>query len=39
MKIFHNIFCYSIRGKREWQIGVRQKGDEAVYTMIGFDNI
>jgi hypothetical protein len=35
---FHNIFCYSIDGEKEWQIGVRSKGDEAVYTMIDFDD-
>lgn len=34
---FHNVLCYSAYGKRIWQIGVRPKGDEAVYTMINFD--
>jgi len=35
---FHNVFCYSGDGKRIWQIGIRPKGDEAVYTMISFDD-
>lgn len=35
---YHNVFCYSIGGEKVWQIGVRPKGDEAVYTMINFDN-
>ncbi|MEG1848068.1 MAG: hypothetical protein RRX92_02935 [Lachnospiraceae bacterium] len=35
---FHNVYCYSTKGEKKWQIGVKPKGDEAVYTMIGIDN-
>lgn len=35
---YHNVFCYSNEGHKLWQIGVRPKGDTAVYTMINFDN-
>lgn len=35
---YHNIYCYSKNGDRLWQIGVRPEGDDAVYTMINFDD-
>lgn len=35
---FHNIYCFSVEGIKLWQIGVRPKGDKAVYTMIKFKN-
>lgn len=35
---FHNVYCYSMGGTKLWQIGLRPKGDEAVYTMINFDD-
>lgn len=35
---YHNVYCFSITGEKRWQIGIRPRGDESVYTMIGFDN-
>lgn len=35
---YHNIYCYSIKGNRLWQIGIRPKGDDAIYTMINLDD-
>lgn len=35
---FHNVYCYSIDGAKIWQIGIRPKGDKAVYTMINLDD-
>lgn len=35
---YHNIYCYSINGDRLWQIGVRPKCDDAIYTMINLDD-
>lgn len=30
----HNIYCYSKKGDKLWQIGNRDRSDDAVYTMI-----
>lgn len=35
---FHNIYGYSLDGEKIWQIGIRPKGDDIVYTMIGIDD-
>jgi len=35
----NNVFCYSGKGRKIWQIGVRPKGNPTVYTMINFDDI
>lgn len=35
---YHNVYCYSDKGNKIWQIGVRPKGDKAVYTMIDMDD-
>ena len=35
---FHNVYCYSTEGIKIWQIGIRPKGDKAVYTMINSDD-
>ena len=32
----NNVFCYSGKGRKIWQIGVRPKGNPTVYTMINF---
>lgn len=34
----NNVFCYSGKGRKIWQIGVRPKGNPTVYTMINFDD-
>ncbi|EUJ64874.1 hypothetical protein [Listeria fleischmannii] len=34
---YHNIYAYSTDGKLNWQIQPRPQGDEAVYTMINFN--
>ena len=35
---FHNVYCYSMDGTKVWTIGIRPKGDKAVYTMINVDD-
>lgn len=35
---YHNVYCYSMNGTKIWQIGIRPKGDKAVYTMINADD-
>lgn len=35
---YHNVYCYTDKGDKIWQIGVRPKGDKAVYTMINIDD-
>lgn len=35
---YHNVFCYDGSGKRIWQVGERNKGDDSVYTMITLSN-
>ena len=35
---FNNVFCYSGKGRKICQRGVRPKGNPTVYTMINFDD-